>query len=69
MLKISNEIKEAKHKDFFFAKFQLTNGTIRRSPVLVISNDNDDEDVIVCSCTSHPPRTDFDIEIQLKKKT
>jgi len=59
----------AKHGDFYFAKFILSDGTIRKSPVFVISNDNDKHDIIICKCTGQPPKSEYDINIQLRRNT
>ncbi len=63
--------KCAKHGEFFFAEFLISNGEIRKSPVFVLSNANDanDDDVVICSCTTSPPRTNFDIPYKLKYNT
>lgn len=60
---------EAKHGDFYFASFTLTSGLERKSPVFIVSNDNDTKDVVVCVCTSQPARTNFDVKVELKKIT
>lgn len=61
---------DAKHGEFFFVEFFANNNKPRQSPVLVISEkDNDNEDVIVCSCTKSPARSDFDILVNLKLPT
>lgn len=59
----------AKHGEFCFAKFVLSDGTIRNSPVFVISNDNDKHDIIVCKCTGQPPRSEYDVNVQLRRNT
>lgn len=56
--------------DFFFTKIVLSDGNEYARPVFVLGRaGNDSEDLIICSCTAQPKRTDFDIEVQLKKKT
>ncbi|EPY2277941.1 type II toxin-antitoxin system PemK/MazF family toxin [Clostridium sporogenes] len=67
---IENERKEAKHGEFFFANFLINNGEIRKSPVFILSNkiDNND-DVVICSCTKQPAKSQFDIPVKLKYKT
>lgn len=68
---IEEDRKNAKHGDFFFAKYAVSNSKkpVRESPVFIISNDNDIEDVIVCNCTKQPPRSDFDVLVNLKLPT
>lgn len=68
---IDKQRQAAKHGDFFFAKFLLTNdhNSPRQSPVFVISNDNDKDDIIVCKCTGQAAKTDFDVKVQLKNTT
>lgn len=61
--------KNAKQGDFFFANFLSVTGNIRKSPVFVVGNDNDNEDIIICSCTGQPPKTEFDKKVNLKKET
>ena len=60
---------ETEHGSFFFAKFLVNDGSTRKSPVFIISNDNDDEDIIICSCTKQPAKTDFDVKVKLKYET
>lgn len=67
--KVNQLRKEANHGDFYFADFLLPSGRKRKSPVFIVSNDNDPSDIIICACTSKPARTNFDIEVQLKKIT
>jgi hypothetical protein len=75
MQKVINKEQEdkdnAKHGEFFFARYTISNSkkNERESPVFVISNDSDKEDVIVCSCTKEPARSDFDVLVQLKLPT
>lgn len=62
--------KTAAQGEFFFAKFLLSDGREYPRPVFVVGNaGNDSRDVIVCSCTAQPKRTDFDVPVQLKRKT
>ncbi|WP_018250373.1 type II toxin-antitoxin system PemK/MazF family toxin [Orenia marismortui] len=62
--------KNAKHGEFFLAKFTLPNGRKRKAPVLIISAEhNDKEDVVVCSCTGQPAKTSFDILVKLRRDT
>lgn len=62
--------ESASHGEFFFANFNLPSGTITQRPVLVVSNDNDDEDVIICACSKHEPRkgSDFEYPINIRGK-
>jgi mRNA-degrading endonuclease toxin of MazEF toxin-antitoxin module len=56
--------------DFFFAKVILSDGITLERPVYVIGDKGNDEgDVIVCSCTTSPPRTGFDIPVLLKRQS
>jgi len=66
--KVDNLRKTAKQGDFFFANY-LTGDGPRKSPVFIVGNDNDKEDVIICKCTTSPPRTDFDKKVLLKEET
>jgi hypothetical protein len=68
---IQEDRKNAKHGDFFFAKYIVNSQKAeeRESPVFVISNDQDTEDVIICSCTKHPARSGFDVSVNLKLPT
>lgn len=68
---LDQQRKLAKHGDFFFCQFVINSGEVRKSPVFVVSNiiDNKDDDIIVCSCTKQPAKSQFDIEVQLKVKT
>ena len=58
----------ASHGDFYWTEFIESNQDIRKSPVFIIGS-RDHEDIIVCSCTRHPARTEYDILIQLKQPT
>lgn len=67
---LQEQRKLAKHGDFFFCEFAINNGETRKSPVFVISSDIDkNEDVVICSCTKQPAKSQFDIGVQLKYKT
>ena len=61
--------RNASHGEFFFARFALPGGNVRKSPVFVISNDGDKRDVVVLKCTGQPAKSDYDIEVQLAKET
>jgi hypothetical protein len=69
--KLEQEKMEAKQGDFFFALFYTNDGVPRERPVFIAGNKgNDDEDIIVCSCTTSPPRNpDFDKRVILKRET
>jgi len=67
--KLAKDRQEAKQGDFFFANFLVNNGEVRKSPVFIVGNDHDQEDIIICSCTTQPARSDFDIAVQLKYET
>lgn len=66
---LEKQRREAKQGDFFFAEFYINNGDKRKSPVFIASNDYDDEDVIICSCTSQPLKTEYDKRVYLKYPT
>lgn len=62
--------KNAKHGEFFFAQYLTVTGDIRKSPVFVLSNECDkNDDVIICLCTKSPPKSEFDVKVQLKVET
>jgi len=64
--------QKAQHGEFFFTKFILPDtGTVRKSPVFVLSNpaDLNDDDVIVCKCTCQGPKSSYDVKVQLKHPT
>lgn len=62
--------KNAKHGEFFFAEFLISNGEVRTSPVFILSSIKDNnEDVVICSCTRTPPRSEFDIYYKLRYDT
>ncbi|KJS75639.1 MAG: hypothetical protein JL56_07435 [Desulfotomaculum sp. BICA1-6] len=69
--RIKQEKAEAKQGDFFFALFVTNDGKLRERPVFVAgAKGNDSEDVIICSCTTSPPRDpDFDKKVILKRET
>lgn len=67
--KRQEQIRNAKHGEFFFAHFTTANHEHREGPVFVISSDDDKEDVVVCSCTKQPARTEFDVLVNLKLPT
>ncbi len=66
---LEDERQAVKKGDFFFAAFLVGPDDVRRSPVFIISNDNDPLDVIACKCTSQPPRSELDVRVTLKKET
>ncbi|MHB1126303.1 MAG: type II toxin-antitoxin system PemK/MazF family toxin [Bacillota bacterium] len=61
--------RDAKQGEFYFAKFLTVTGNIREAPVFIVGNDGDDEDIIICSYTAQPPKTQFDIKVMLKRET
>ena len=67
--RIQVDRRNAKQGQFFFANFIINNGEIRKSPVFIAGCDNDKEDIIICSCTSQPKKTEFDIKVTLKMET
>lgn len=60
--------KRAKHGEFFFARYSTTGQPNREAPVFIVGDD-DEEDVVVCSCTKTPPRNPYDIQVRLKLPT
>ena len=68
-LELEGARMNAQQGDFFFADYLCVTGGIRHSPVFVIGCDGDKEDIIICSCTTQPPRGKFDIKVQLKEIT
>ncbi|MDR6725044.1 hypothetical protein J2W91_003530 [Paenibacillus amylolyticus] len=66
--KLDQDRRQAKHADFFFADFIVSSQMTRKSPVFIIG-DSDEQDVVVCKCTSHPARNEYDIKVELKKTT
>lgn len=70
--KLARIRRNADQGEFFFAKATMSNGQVVPRPVFVLgkNNDsNDSQDIIVCSCTTEPARTDFDVKVQLKEET
>lgn len=68
--KIQNDKVEVKQGDFFFASFVTNDGKLRERPIFVAGNKgNDNEDIIICSCTTSPARNVFDKKVQLRKET
>lgn len=68
--KLNDDRKNARHGEFFFAEFLISSGETRKSPVFVLSSENNDnEDIVICSCTSSPARTEFDVYYKLKYDT
>jgi hypothetical protein len=67
--KLKQDREEAKHGDFFFADYYNNSCQSKRAPVFVIGNDGDQEDVIICTCTSQASRGGWDKLVQLKKPT
>lgn len=66
---IYDEKRDAKHGQFFFAKFKIGDYS-RTSPIFVLSNECDkNDDVIVCLCTTKGPKSEFDVRIHLKEET
>jgi hypothetical protein len=61
--------KSARQGDFFLARYAVGLNTTRDSPVLVVGNDGDRLDVIVCSCSTRHPRAPFDVAVRLLKET
>lgn len=62
-----NAISNASHGDFFFANWTTSDGYLRKSPCLVISNHSDPHDeIVILKVTTQSARTGFDIPIQLK---
>lgn len=60
--------RKAKHGDFFFARYSTIGQPVREAPVFIVG-DEDNEDVVVCSCTKSPPRNPYDIQVRLKLPT
>lgn len=68
--KIEDDRKNAHQGEFFFANFLSTSGTLIKRPILVLgkhNDSNDDEDIIVCKCTTSPARSEYDLPVQLKE--
>ena len=73
MSNTNNERSRADRGEFFFAAF-FDPGTGRtiKHPVLIVGKNqdsNDEQDVIVCNCTSQPARSAYDVPVALKKPT
>ncbi|QDH19545.1 hypothetical protein [Saccharibacillus brassicae] len=66
--KLEAQRRDAKHGEFFFAKYAAIGQPERQAPVFVVV-DSDRLDVVVCSCTTSPGRGGFDITVTLKKPT
>lgn len=67
---LSYNRRNASHGEFFFAEFLISNGGIRTSPVFVLSSKKDNnDDVVICSCTKTPARSEFDIYYKLRHDT
>ncbi len=62
---LQNQRVAAKQGDLFWCNFTLSNGQLRRSPVMVVGNDADKVDVIVAKCTTQPAKSQFDVNIPL----
>jgi hypothetical protein len=63
-----NKIKNARHGEFFFAKWSASDGYVRESPCLIISDHQDPHDeIIILKVTKQPAKTDFDIPVTLKE--
>lgn len=67
--KLKQDREGAKHGDFFFAEYYNNSGQSKRAPVFIVSNDDDKEDVIICTCTAQASRGGWDKLVQLKKPT
>ncbi len=67
--KLQQDRESAKHGDFFFAKYYNNSGQSKSAPVLVVGNDGDKDDVIICTCTSQASRGEWDKLVQLRKPT
>ncbi|MGG0555269.1 type II toxin-antitoxin system PemK/MazF family toxin [Priestia aryabhattai] len=70
--RLARDRANANQGEFFFATIRLSDGNEYRRPVFVIGKNgdsNDEEDVIVCSCTTTDTRSNYDQEVQLKFKT
>ncbi len=68
MSKLESDRLNAKQGEFFFARFR-SESIERPSPVLVVGNDNDKLDVIICKCTSQPVKSQYDKVVQLKRES
>lgn len=60
--------RSAKHGDFFFAKWATSDGYVRESPCLVVSNHPDPHgEIIVLKCTTQQAKTSFDAPVSCLK--
>lgn len=60
---------QAKHGDFFFAKWAASDGYVRSSPCFVLSDHPDPHnEIIILKCTTQPWRTSYDIPIACLRK-
>lgn len=67
---LEGERASARRGDVFFAKVTLSDGSTLGRPVFIVGGKgNDAGDVIVCSCTTQPARSDFDIPVNLQRPT
>lgn len=69
---IAHDRASADQGDFFFVNARLSDGNEYKRPVFVVGkhqDSNDAEDVIVCSCTKQPSRSDYDKPVKLKYDT
>lgn len=56
--------EQAKHGDFFFAKWTTSDGYVRQSPCLVVSDHSDPHnEILILKCTTDPGRTEFDVPV------
>lgn len=62
---LNQEKNEARHGDIFWAKYYNSSNVIRESPVLIVSNDGDKEDVIVLKGTRNVERPDYDVQLDI----
>lgn len=72
--RVEQDRRNANQGQFFFAAYVHSDGQVRKHPVFVLGKNedsNDTDDVLVCQCTKadHPVRSDYDIQVQLKKAT
>ncbi|MGM0807375.1 MAG: type II toxin-antitoxin system PemK/MazF family toxin [Bacillota bacterium] len=63
--KEDQEKREAKHGDLFWAVFQNSSNQRRESPVLIISDDGDTEDVVILKGTKNVNRPLLDVELNI----
>lgn len=62
---LEEQKQKASHGDLFWARYYNSSKEIRESPVLVISNDNDSEDVIIIQGTTNFDRPDYDVILEI----